>query len=246
MDALKPFLTTISSGVTLSAAEATEAFEIILAGEATPAQIGAFLMALRVRGETVEEITAGAQIMRRHALGVKAPDHALDTCGTGGDGTGTYNISTATALVVAACGVHVAKHGNRALSSNSGSSQVLEQLGVRLDIGPAAIENCILEAGIGFMFAPNHHAAMRHVGPARQELGLRTVFNLLGPLSNPAGANRQLLGVFSDRWVEPIAHVLKHLGSERAWVVHGHDGMDELTTTGPSKVAELRKNDMKF
>ena len=244
MDALKPFLTTISSGMTLSAAEATQAFETILAGEATPAQIGAFLMALRVRGETVEEITAGAQVMRRHALAVKAPDHALDTCGTGGDGTGTYNISTATALVVAACGVHVAKHGNRALSSNSGSSQVLEHLGVRLDIGPSTIENCIREAGIGFMFAPNHHAAMRHVGPARQELGIRTVFNLLGPLSNPAGANRQLLGVFSDRWVEPMAHVLKHLGSERAWVVHGHDGMDELTTTGPSKVAELRKNEV--
>ena len=163
MDALKPFLTTISSGMTLSAAEATQAFEIILAGEATSAQIGAFLMALRVRGETVEEITAGAQVMRRHALAVKAPDHALDTCGTGGDGTGTFNISTATALVVAACGVHVAKHGNRALSSNSGSSQVLEHLGVHLDVGPTAIENCIREAGIGFMFAPNHHAAGCHL-----------------------------------------------------------------------------------
>ena len=244
MDALKPFLSRVAEGANLSSVEATEAFEIILAGAATPAQIGAFLMALRVRGESVDEITAGAQVMRRHAMAVKAPDHALDTCGTGGDGIGTFNISTAAALVVAACGVHVAKHGNRASSSRSGSSQVLEHLGVRLNTDPDTIETCIREAGIGFMFAPNHHAAMRHVGPPRQELGFRTVFNLLGPLSNPAGTNRQLLGVFSDRWVEPIAQVLRQLGSERAWVVHGRDGMDELTTTGPSKVAELRKDEI--
>jgi anthranilate phosphoribosyltransferase len=182
--------------------------------------------------------------MRANALKVKVPTHVLDTCGTGGDGSGSYNISTAVALVAAACGAYVAKHGNRALSSKSGSSEVLESLGVKLALSPDALEQCINDVGIGFLFAPNHHAAMRHVGPTRQELGFRTIFNLLGPLSNPAGANRQLLGVFAKEWVEPLAHVLKKLGSERAWVVHGSDGMDELTTTGPSTVAELRKGEV--
>ena len=199
---------------------------------------------LRVRGETVDEIAAGVSVMRANAMKVKAPTHVLDTCGTGGDGSGSYNISTAVALVAAACGAHVAKHGNKALSSKSGSSEVLEALGVKLNLSATSLEKCIKDVGIGFLFAPNHHAAMRHVGPTRVELGFRTIFNLLGPLSNPAGANRQLLGVFAKEWVEPLAHVLKKLGSERAWVVHGSDGMDELTTTGPSTVAELRKGEI--
>ena len=243
-DKLKATLGILSEGRALSGAEATKAFEIILNGEATPSQIGAFLAALRVRGETVDEIAAGVSVMRANALKVKVPTHVLDTCGTGGDGSGSYNISTAVALVAAACGAYVAKHGNRALSSKSGSSEVLESLGVKLALSPAALEQCINDVGIGFLFAPNHHSAMRHVGPSRQELGFRTIFNLLGPLSNPAGANRQLLGVFAKEWVEPLANVLKKLGSERAWVVHGSDGMDELTTTGPSTVAELRKGEV--
>ena len=244
MDALKPTLALLQQGQPMSMAEATRAFEIILNGEATPSQIGAFLAMLRVRGETIDEIAAGVSVMRANATKVKAPTHVLDTCGTGGDGSGSYNISTAVALVAAACGTHVAKHGNKALSSKSGSSEVLEALGVKLNLSATALETCIKDVGIGFLFAPNHHAAMRHVGPTRAELGFRTIFNLLGPLSNPAGANRQLLGVFDKQWVEPLAHVLKKLGSERAWVVHGSDGMDELTTTGPSTVAELRKGEV--
>ena len=244
MDALKPTLALLQQGQPMSMAEATQAFEIILTGEATPSQIGAFLAMLRVRGETIDEIAAGVSVMRANATKVKAPTHVLDTCGTGGDGSGSYNISTAVALVAAACGTHVAKHGNKALSSKSGSSEVLEALGVKLNLSATALETCIKDVGIGFLFAPNHHAAMRHVGPTRAELGFRTIFNLLGPLSNPAGANRQLLGVFDKQWVEPLAHVLKKLGSERAWVVHGSDGMDELTTTGPSTVAELRKGEV--
>lgn len=244
MDALKPTLGLLQDGTTLSTAQATKAFEIILSGEATTAQIGAFLTALRVRGESIDEIAAGVAVMRANAAKVKAPTHVLDTCGTGGDGSGSYNISTAVAIVAAACGAHVAKHGNKALSSKSGSSEVLEALGVHLALSPDALSKCINDVGIGFLFAPNHHAAMRHVGPTRAELGFRTIFNLLGPLSNPAGANRQLLGVFDEKWVEPLAQVLKKLGSERAWVVHGSDGMDELTTTGPSTVAELRKGEV--
>ena len=242
---LKPTLGILQNGKSLSTSEATKAFEIILNGQATTAQIGAFLGMLRVRGETIDEIAAGVSVMRANAEKVKAPTHALDTCGTGGDASGSYNISTAVALVAAACGAHVAKHGNKALSSKSGSAEVLEALGVKLTLSPAALSQCINDVGIGFLFAPNHHAAMRHVGPSRAELGFRTIFNLLGPLSNPAGANRQLLGVFDKQWVEPLAHVLKKLGSERAWVVHGSDGMDELTTTGPSTVASLRKGEVK-
>ena len=243
---LKPTLAILQEGRALTSAEAGKAFEIILNGEATTAQIGAFLGMLRVRGETVDEIAAGVSVMRANAAKVKAPTHVLDTCGTGGDGSGSYNISTAVALVAAACGAHVAKHGNKALSSKSGSAEVLEALGVKLALSPDALAQCINDVGIGFLFAPNHHAAMRHVGPSRAELGFRTIFNLLGPLSNPAGANRQLLGVFDKKWVEPLAHVLKKLGSERAWVVHGSDGMDELTTTGPSTVAELRKGEVRL
>ena len=245
MDALKPTLNILQDGRPLTSQEATKAFDIILSGDATSAQIGAFLAALRVRGETIEEIAAGVSVMRKNATKVKVPTHVLDTCGTGGDGSGSYNISTAVAIVAAACGAYVAKHGNRALSSKSGSSEVLEALGVKLTLSPDALSKCINDVGIGFLFAPNHHAAMRHVGPTRQELGFRTIFNLLGPLSNPAGANRQLLGVFAKEWVEPLAHVLMKLGSERAWVVHGLDGMDELTTTGPSFVASLRKGEVK-
>lgn len=244
MDALKPTLAILQSGRSLTASEASTAFEVILSGEASPAQIGSFVTALRVRGETIDEIAAGVSVMRANAMKVKTPTHVLDTCGTGGDGSGSYNISTAVAIVAAACGAYVAKHGTLAQSSKSGSSDVLQALGVELNLTATALEQCINEVGIGFLFAPNHHAAMRHVAPIRKELGFRTIFNLLGPLSNPAGANRQLLGVFDKQWVEPLAHVLKKLGSERAWVVHGSDGMDELTTTGPSTVASLRKGEI--
>jgi len=194
----------VADGHTLGGAEAEEAFSIIMSGEATPAQIAGFLMALRMRGETVAELTAGASVMRAKALAVQAPEGAIDIVGTGGDGHQTYNISTATALVVAALGVPVAKHGNRAASSKSGTADALTALGVKLDIGPNAIARCIAEAGIGFMFAPAHHAAMKHVGPVRAELGIRTIFNLLGPLSNPAGVKHHTIGVYAARWVEPL------------------------------------------
>jgi len=239
-DAFKSLLARLADGVTLSQAEAEGAFEIVMSGDASPAQTGAFLMALRVRGETIDEITGAARIMRAKALPVEAPPGAIDTCGTGGDASGTFNVSTGAALVVAACGVPVAKHGNRALSSRSGSSDVLTALGVNIEADMALVRKAIWEAGIGFLMAPRHHGAMRHVAGARVELGTRTIFNLLGPLSNPAGARRQLMGVFARRWIEPLAQVLGNLGSERAWVVHGSDGLDELTTTGISHVAELR------
>lgn len=240
MTDFKSLIAKVADGHSLSSGDAEAAFDAMMSGDATSGQIGAFLMALRVRGETVDEITAGAKIMRAKAVHVPAPENAIDTCGTGGDASGTYNISTAASFAVAACGVPVAKHGNKALSSKSGSAEVLEKLGVKLDISPEQIRRCIDEAGIGFMFAPAHHSAMKHVGPTRAELGTRTIFNLLGPLSNPAGAKFQVVGVFDDKWVEPLAHVLKNLGSTRVWVMHGSDGLDELTTTGPSRVAELK------
>ncbi|MCE7997780.1 MAG: anthranilate phosphoribosyltransferase [Rhodobiaceae bacterium] len=240
MTDFKSLIAKVADGHALSSGDAEAAFDAMMSGDATSGQIGAFLMALRVRGETVDEITAGAKIMRSKAVHVPAPENAIDTCGTGGDASGTYNISTAASFAVAACGVPVAKHGNKALSSKSGSAEVLEKLGVKLDIGPDRIRRCIDEAGIGFMFAPAHHSAMKHVGPTRAELGTRTIFNLLGPLSNPAGARFQVVGVFDHKWVEPLAHVLKNLGSTRVWVMHGSDGLDELTTTGPSWVAELK------
>ena len=196
-------------------------------------------MALRVRGETVDEIAGAVSTMRAKMLTVVAPDGAIDIVGTGGDQSGTYNISTASALVAAAAGAIVAKHGNRALSSKSGAADTLEALGVSLDGGPDVISSCIDRAGVGFMFAPAHHSAMRHVGPTRVELGTRTIFNLLGPLSNPAGVKRQVIGVFDPKWLEPMAHVLRDLGSDHVWVVHG-DGMDELTVTGETQVAELK------
>lgn len=236
----KGLIAYVADGKPLSQAAAEKAFEIIMSGEATPSQMGAFLMALRVRGETVDEIAGAAKVMRAKALHIKAPAGAIDTCGTGGDARGTYNISTGAALVVAACGVPVAKHGNRALSSKSGSADVLAALGVNIDADMALVEKSLAEAGIGFLMAPRHHSAMRHVGPTRVELGTRTIFNLLGPLSNPAGTTRQLIGVFHRQWTRPMAEVLDQLGSTRAWVVHGSDGLDEITTTGATYVSELK------
>ena len=239
MDAFKPLLGRIAAGASLNRREAEEAFDTILSGDVTQAQIGAFLMGLRVRGETVEEITGAVTSMRKRMLAVEAPANAIDLVGTGGDGQGSYNVSTLSALIVAACGVPVAKHGNRAASSRSGSSDVLTALGVAVGLAPAEVARCIREAGVGFMMAQTHHAAMRHVGGARAEIGTRTIFNLLGPLSNPAGVKRQLLGVFSPDWLRPLAEVLLALGSRRVWVVHGSDGLDELTTTGPSAVVAV-------
>ena len=235
----KALIAKLATGATLSQEEAYAAFDIMMSGDATPSQAGGFLMGLRVRGETVDEITGAAKAMRAKAAKITAPEGAIDTCGTGGDATGTYNVSTAAALVVAACGVPVAKHGNRAMSSKSGSADVLTALGVNIEADHAVVEAAIADVGIGFLMAPRHHGAMRHVAGTRVELGTRTIFNILGPLSNPAGAKRQLIGVFDDKWLVPIAEVLGNLGSERVWVVHGSDGMDELTTTGPSTVASL-------
>ena len=239
-DNLKPLIGKVADGNSLDQDEATQAFDIIMSGNATPAQIGAFLMALRVRGETVEEITGAAMTMRAKALKVSAPAGAIDIVGTGGDGSGSYNISTAAAIVTASCGVPIAKHGNRALSSKSGASDVLSSLGVNLDADLAHVEQAIGEAGIGFLMAPLYHGAMKHVGGPRVELGTRTIFSLLGPLTNPAGVKRQFSGAFSRDWIVPMATVLGNLGCERAWVVHGSDGLDELTTTGPSFVADLK------
>ncbi len=244
-DKLKPLIAKVADGESLSADEAEGAFHVIMSGDASEAQIGAFLMALRVRGETVDEITGAVRTMRAKALAVDAPAGAMDVVGTGGDGSGTYNISTAAAIVVAAAGVPVAKHGNKALSSKSGAADVLAALGVNIEADIALVEKAIREAGIGFMMAPRHHSAMKHVGPARVEMGTRTIFNLLGPLSNPAGVKRQFTGVFARDWIEPLANVLKNLGCEAAWVVHGSDGLDEMTTTGPSYVAELKNGKVK-
>lgn len=240
MSDFKKFIVHVADGNTLSADDAQAAFDIVMSGDATPSQIGAFLMALRVRGETVDEITGAVRTMRSKMTRVAAPDHAMDIVGTGGDGAGTYNVSTCSALVAAGAGLTIAKHGNRALSSRSGAADALMALGVNIEASPDVIAKCISEAGVGFMFAPAHHAAMRHVGPTRVELGTRTVFNLLGPISNPAGTKRLVVGVFARTWVEPLAHVFANLGAERVWVVHGSDGLDELTTTGPSLIAELK------
>ncbi|KSV92111.1 anthranilate phosphoribosyltransferase [Sinorhizobium sp. GL28] len=238
MSDLKPFVAKVAAREALNREDARAAFEIIMSGAATPSQIGGFLMALRVRGETVDEIVGAVGAMRARMLPVDAPADAVDIVGTGGDGAGTYNISTLASLIVAGAGVPVAKHGNRALSSKSGTADALSCLGVKLDIGPEAISQCIREAGVGFMFAQQHHSAMRHVGPTRVELGTRTIFNLLGPLSNPAGVKRQLVGVYAPQWVQPLAEVLRDLGSKNVWVVHG-EGLDEITTTGTTQVAAL-------
>jgi anthranilate phosphoribosyltransferase len=234
----KSVLIRLAAGERLSENDSAAAFDVMMSGNATPSQMGAFLMALRLRGETVEEITGAARTMRAKALPISAPPGAIDTVGTGGDGAGTFNISTAAAIVVAGAGVPVAKHGNRNFSSKPGAADILQALGVNLDAGVGAVQRAMHEANIGFLMAPKYHSAMRHVGPTRVELGTRTIFNLLGPISNPAGAKRQLVGVFAAAWVKPVAEVLAKLGSERAWVVHG-EGLDELTTCGTSVVAEL-------
>ena len=238
-DAFKALIGKVATGATLTHDEASGAFEQMFAGEATPSQMGALLMGLRVRGETVDEIAGAVSAMRSKMLRVAAPANAIDVVGTGGDASGSFNISTCAALIVAGAGVPVAKHGNRALSSRSGAADVLSALGVNINLSPEAVGRCIAEAGIGFMFAPAHHPAMKNVGPTRVELGTRTIFNLLGPLSNPAGVKRQMVGVFSKQWTTPLAQVLKNLGTERAWIVHGSDGLDEITTSGPTSVASL-------
>ena len=245
MDAFKPLLAKIAAGIKLGETEAEEAFDHLLSGEVTPSQIGAFLMGLRVRGETIPEITGAVRAMRSKMLKVSAPGNAIDIVGTGGDGHGTFNVSTLAALIVAACGVPVAKHGNRAASSKSGSSDILTALGVEIGLDAASISQCLARAGICFMWAQTHHGAMRHVAPVRTELGIRTIFNLLGPLCNPAGVTYQLLGVFSPDWLEPLAEVLRNLGSESVWLVNGSDGLDEVTTTGPTRVTALKKGEIK-
>ncbi|BDA84686.1 anthranilate phosphoribosyltransferase [Aureimonas sp. SA4125] len=236
---LKPFLAKVAGGAALSRAEAEEAFGVMMAGEATPSQIGGFLMALRVRGETVDEIAGAVAVMRANMLRVVAPADAVDIVGTGGDHAGTLNVSTCAAFILAGCGITVAKHGNRALSSRSGSADVLMALGVKVDLSPSEISRVIAEAGLGFMFAPTHHAAMRFVGPSRVELGTRTVFNLLGPLANPAGVEHLLVGVFSPDWLMPLAETLRTLGARNAWIVYG-DGLDEMTVCGRTDIVTLR------
>lgn len=237
---IKQALNKIAARQDLTGPEMREVMTSIMQGEATPSQIGAFLMGLRVKGESVGEIAAAVSILREKMIPVEAPEDAIDIVGTGGDGAETLNISTATSIVVAASGIPVAKHGNRALSSKSGASDVLQALGVKLDLTPEQIARCIREAGIGFMFAPAHHPAMKHVGPTRVELGTRTMFNLLGPQSNPAGARRYMLGVYSKQWVEPVAAALLANRAISAWVVHGDGGLDEISTTGPSLVASIK------
>jgi len=239
MDSLKPFINDIAQGKFLTREAAQKAFSIIMEGQATPSQIGAFLMGLRVRGEQLDEIVAAVSIMREKMTHVDAPANAFDIVGTGGDGVGTYNISTCSAFVIAAAGIPVAKHGNKALSSISGAADVLSELGLKLDLPVEKIGTCIKEAGIGFMFAPNHHSAMRHVGPSRQEMGTRTIFNMLGPLSNPASVEHMLVGVYDKALVRPVCEVLKALGAKAAIIVHGHDGLDEITITSATSYALL-------
>src|SRR6201997_4193714 len=245
MDDLKSIIGKVATGATLSREEAASAFDSMMSGEATPSQMGGLLMALRVRGETVDEITGAVTAMREKMLHVSAPGDAVDIVGTGGDASGSFNISTCAALIVAGAGVPVAKHGNRALSSRSGAADVLTALGVNIDLAPEQIGLCIREAGLGFMFAPAHHPAMKNVAATRVELGTRTIFNLLGPLSNPAGVRRQMIGVFSNHWTKPLALVLKNLGAEKVWVVHGSDGLDEITTSGPTTVTALEDGEIK-
>ncbi|MGN6286005.1 MAG: anthranilate phosphoribosyltransferase [Afipia sp.] len=245
MDDFKAIIGKVATGAALSRDEAASAFDRMMSGEATPSQMGGLLMALRVRGETVDEITGAVAAMRSKMLTVKAPADAVDIVGTGGDGSGSVNVSTCASFIVAGTGVTVAKHGNRALSSKSGAADVLAALGVKIDVTPEQVGHCIADAGIGFMFAPTHHPAMKNVGPTRVELATRTIFNLLGPLSNPAGVTRQMVGVFSRHWVQPLAQVLKNLGADSAWVVHGSDGLDEITLTGPTYVAALENGEIR-
>ncbi len=245
MAELKPFIAKAANGQSLTREESREAFSIMMSGEATPSQIAGLLMALRVRGETVDEITGAVEIMREKMVRVVAPVGAIDIVGTGGDASGSYNISTCAAFIAAGAGLIVAKHGNRALSSRSGAADVLLALGVKIDLPPDKISQCISEAGLGFMFAPAHHSSMKYVGPTRVELGTRTIFNLLGPLSNPAGVRRQITGVFSKSWVEPLARVLKNLGCEACWICHADGGMDEIVPTGITWISELKDGEIR-
>jgi len=244
LSALKPILNQVADGQSLSATEAEQAFDIIMSNEASAVQIAGFLMALRVRGETVDEISGAVKTMRNKMVTVEAPHDAIDIVGTGGDASGTYNISTGAALLTAACGVPVAKHGNRALSSQSGTADVLSALGVNLECDMALVKRAIWEANIGFLLATRHHTAMKFVMPVRRDMGVRTIFNLLGPLSNPAGVKRQLTGAFSRDWIAPMAQTLGNLGTEMAWVVHGSDGLDEITTTGLTYVAQIKDGEL--
>jgi anthranilate phosphoribosyltransferase len=237
---LRRLIQKVSGGATLSEEEARTALDQMTAGAATPAQMGAFLMALRVRGETVAEITGAARMLRAKMHRVSVPEGAVDIVGTGGDNHGSYNISTCAALIAAGAGLKVAKHGNRRVSSMAGASDVLATLGVKLEVPFEIISRCVEEAGVAFLWAPMYHPALKHWAPVRTELGIRTIFNLLGPICNPAGVRRQIVGVFSSDWVEPIAHVLNGLGTDHVWVVHGHDGLDELTTTGATDVVEVK------
>ncbi len=236
----------VTEGRNLSAQEMTAVMRAIMSGQATPAQIGGFLIGLRMKGETVDEIAAAAQVMRELAARVEVDrTHLVDTCGTGGDAASTFNISTASAFVVAAAGGKVAKHGNRSVSSRSGSADVLEAAGVRLDLSPAQVAECVARVGVGFMFAPMHHGAMKHAIGPRREMGVRTLFNILGPMTNPAGAPHQVIGVFSPAWLAPVAQVLRKLGSRHVLVVHGEDGMDEISVASATQVAELRKGEIR-
>ncbi len=244
-DAFKPLLGRLADGGTLSEDDAGEFFDACLRGEPTPAQVAAAVTAMRMRGETTGEITACARAMRKAAVKLDHPFQVMDVCGTGGDGLHTLNVSTAVAFVAAGGGLKIAKHGNRAISSRSGAADVLTELGVNLAAGPEQQLRALDQANVAFFFAPAHHSAMRHVAPIRTDLGFRTIFNLLGPLTNPAGAQRQVMGVFADRWVEPLARVLGALGAERAWVVHGA-GLDEMTTTGETSVAEYRDGQVRL
>ena len=241
---IKQALHKIGARTDLTGAEMRDVMNVIMSGEATPSQIGAFLMGMRVKGETVGEIAAAVSILREKMVKVEVPQGAIDIVGTGGDGAGTLNISTASAIVVASTGQPVAKHGNRALSSKSGAAECLQALGVKLDLTPEQIGRCVREAGIGFMFAPAHHPAMKHVGPARQEIGTRTLFNLLGPQSNPAGVHKYMLGVYDRKWAEPVAAALLANRATDAWVVAGSDGLDEITTTGPTFVASIKAGNL--
>ncbi|MFN3480239.1 MAG: anthranilate phosphoribosyltransferase [Thermodesulfovibrionales bacterium] len=237
---IKEAINLLIQNINLSETEMAECMREIMEGRATDAQIGAFLTALRIKGETVDEITAAARIMREKATRIRSPEGVIDTCGTGGDMSHTFNISTATAIVVAAAGVPIAKHGNRSVSSRSGSADVLEALGVKIDLPPEKVERCLFETGFGFLFAPLFHPAMKYAIGPRREIGVRTIFNILGPLTNPAGAKRQILGVFADRLTEPLAEVLGNLGAEDVMVVHGEDGLDEITISDGTRVSRFR------
>jgi len=237
---IKKAIQSVIEGNNLSEKEMIEVMRVIMEGNATDAQIAAFLTALRIKGETVEEITGAVRVMREKVAAIKSPPNTVDTCGTGGDMSHTFNISTTSALVVASCGVPVAKHGNRSVSSSCGSADVLEALGIKIDLEPSKVEQCLESTGFGFMFAPLFHPAMKYAIGPRKEMGVRTIFNILGPLTNPAGAERQVLGVFSDALTEPLANVLANLNVKHAFIVHGEDGLDEITNTDRTKVSELK------